>query len=61
MCRPFRFYEYCSTKLIEGVSSLNYKDIFKSVVSLDKIFNLDILIRIINVSRQLYSTFKRRK
>ena len=35
----FRFYEYCRTKLIEGVSSLNYKYIFKSVVSLDKIFN----------------------
>ena len=35
----FRFYEYCRTKLIEGVSSLNYKDIFKSVVNLDKMFN----------------------
>ena len=35
----FRFYEYCRTKLINGMSSLSYKDIDKSVVNLDKMFN----------------------
>lgn len=35
----FRFYEYCRTKLINGMSSLSYKDIDKSVVNLDRMFN----------------------
>jgi flagellin-specific chaperone FliS len=35
----FRFYEYCRSKLIDGVSSLSYKGIYKSVVSLDDMFN----------------------
>lgn len=35
----FRFYEYCRTKLIDGMSSLSYKDIDKSVVNLDRMFN----------------------
>jgi flagellin-specific chaperone FliS len=35
----FRFYEYCRTKLINGMSYLSYKDIDKSVVSLDKMFD----------------------
>ncbi len=35
----FRFYEYCRSKLINGVTSLSYKGIYKSVVSLDDMFN----------------------
>ena len=35
----FRYYEYCRTKLINGMSYLSYKDIYKSVVSLDKMFD----------------------
>lgn len=35
----FRFYEYCRTKLINGISNLCHKDIYKSVVSLDKMFD----------------------
>ena len=35
----FRFYEYCRSKLIDGISSLSYKGIYKSVVSLDDMFN----------------------
>ena len=35
----FRFYEYYRTKLINGMSYLSYKDIDKSVVSLDKMFD----------------------
>ena len=35
----FRFYEYCRIKLINGMSSLSHKDIDKSVVNLDRMFN----------------------
>ena len=35
----FRFYEYCRSKLIDGISSLSYKGIYKSVVSIDDMFN----------------------
>ena len=39
----FTFYEYCRKKLIEGITSLKSKDIFKSAVSLDKMFNFNYM------------------
>jgi flagellar protein FliS len=35
----FRFYEFCRKKLIEGMTSLKSKEILKSAVNLDKMFD----------------------
>ena len=35
----FKFYEFCRKKLIEGITSLKSKEILKSAVNLDKIFD----------------------
>ena len=35
----FKFYEYCRKKLIEGITSLKSKEIMKSAVNLDKMFD----------------------
>ena len=35
----FKFYEHCRKKLIEGITSLKSKEILKSVVNLDKMFD----------------------
>ncbi len=35
----FRFYEFCRKKLIEGITSLKSKEILKSAVNLDKMFD----------------------
>ena len=35
----FKFYEFCRKKLIEGITSLKSKEIFKSAVNLDKMFD----------------------
>ena len=39
----FRFYEYCRIKLINGISSLQHKEILSSVVNLDKMFNFNYI------------------
>ena len=39
----FRFYEYCRKKLIEGITSLKSKEIMKSAVNLDKMFDFNYI------------------
>ena len=39
----FRFYEYCRKKLIEGITSLKSKEIIKSAVNLDKMFDFNYI------------------
>ena len=42
----FTFYEHCRKKLIEGVTSLKSKEIFKSAVNLDTMFNFNYVQRV---------------
>ena len=37
----FTFYEHCRKKLIQGITSLKSKEIFKSAVNLDTMFNFN--------------------
>ena len=39
----FKFYEFCRKKLIEGITGLKSKEILKSAVNLDKIFNFNYI------------------
>ncbi len=39
----FRFYEFCRKKLIEGVTGMKSKEITKSAVNLDKMFNFNYM------------------
>ena len=41
----FRFYEFCRKKLIEGVTGMKSKEIIKSAVNLDKMFNFNYMPR----------------
>jgi len=39
----FKFYEFCRKKLIEGITGLKSKEILKSAVNLDKMFNFNYI------------------
>jgi flagellar protein FliS len=39
----FKFYEFCRKKLIEGITSLKSKEIFKSAVNLDRMFDFNYI------------------
>ena len=39
----FKFYEFCRKKLIEGITSLKSKEILKSAVNLDRIFDFNYI------------------
>ena len=39
----FKFYEFCRKKLIEGSTGLKSKEILKSAVNLDKMFNFNYI------------------
>ena len=39
----FKFYEFCRKKLIEGITSLKSKEILKSAVNIDKMYNFNYI------------------
>ena len=39
----FKFYEFCRKKLIQGITGLKSKEILKSAVNLDKMFNFNYI------------------
>ncbi len=41
----FRFYEFCRKKLIEGITGMKSKEIIKSAVNLDKMFNFNYMTK----------------
>ena len=41
----FRFYEFCRKKLIEGITGMKSKEIVKSAVNLDKMFNFNYMTK----------------
>ena len=42
----FTFYEHCRKKLIQGITSLKSKEIIKSAVNLDTMFNFNYVQRV---------------